>query len=110
MSSMKLLLPPPRKCPWQEEKAHATDEAEQHHNAEKDAVKGSVDAHVLADAKPTSLLEEGEVKDDVSQPAVATTGRGGFCKQRYSFTVIIPCTTRSCRIANQSFGKGAPPH
>ena len=58
----------------EEEEARAKDEAERQRKAEEDAVEVSADAHLLADnAESTSLPEEGEVEDDVSQPAVAST-------------------------------------
>jgi translation initiation factor 4G len=57
----------------EEEEASAREEAERQRKAEEDAVESSADAQVLADdAQPTSLPEEGEIEDDVSQPAVAT--------------------------------------
>ena len=56
----------------QEEEEARAREAEQQRKAEEDAVEASADAQVLADdAERTSLLEEGEVDDDMSQPAVA---------------------------------------
>ena len=59
----------------EEEEARAKEEAERQRKAEEDAVEASADAQGLADdAEPTSPPEEGEVEDDVSQPAVATEG------------------------------------
>jgi translation initiation factor 4G len=58
----------------EDEEARARDEAERQRKAEEDAAEASADADVLADdAESTSLPEEGEVEDDVSQPAVAAT-------------------------------------
>lgn len=51
----------------EEEEARAREEAEQQRKAEEDAVEASADAE---DAERTSLPEEGEVEDGVSQPAV----------------------------------------
>jgi translation initiation factor 4G len=57
----------------EEEEARAREEAERQRKAEEDAIEASADAQMLADdAEPASLPEEGEVEDDVSQPAVAT--------------------------------------
>jgi translation initiation factor 4G len=57
----------------EEEEARAREEAERQRKAEEDTVKASADAQGLADnAELTSPPEEGEVEDDVSQPAVAT--------------------------------------
>jgi translation initiation factor 4G len=59
----------------EEEETRARDEAERQRKAEEDTVETSADAHVLADdVEPTSLPEEGEVEDGVSQPAVAIAG------------------------------------
>ena len=56
----------------EEEEARAREEAERQRKAEEDAVQASADAQVLADdAEPTSLPEEGEIEDDVSQPVEA---------------------------------------
>ena len=58
----------------EEEELRAKDEAERQRKAEEDAAEASVDANLLADnADSTSLPEEGEVEDDVSQPAAAAT-------------------------------------
>ena len=51
----------------EEEEARARDEAERQRKAEEDAVQASA----ADDAESTSLPEEGEVEDDVSQPAIA---------------------------------------
>ncbi len=57
----------------EEEEARARDEAERQRKADEDADEASADAHMLADdAEPTSLPEEGEIDDDVSQPTAAT--------------------------------------
>lgn len=56
----------------EEEEVRAMQEAERQRKAEEDAIEASADAQVLADdVETTSLPEEGEVSDDVSQPAVA---------------------------------------
>ena len=56
----------------EEEEARARDEAERQRKADEDAVEAVADAHA-DDAESTSLPEEGEVEDDVSQPTVAAT-------------------------------------
>ena len=77
----------------EEEEARTRDEAERQRKAEEDAAEVSSDAHLLADnADSTSLPEEGEVEDDVSQPAVAATEELGSSNKGTPLLSSSPAT------------------